>query len=229
MSDSDEIFIPPTPSDKKLKKSKIPKKLCVCNTFTHTKFLKTFWQSVSVLPERKKPYVYYSLKEILSFTQTFAPVNNKIRTVGIYQQKDTQLQFLISSSLRLTKVLLDFKLTEKLPLISQQIQVFGFLDFKLLEKSDAYVPILIVHFWNAIEGNIEEFTAQLQLLQRPLAVITGSRSVEDTDSTFFENTTNIESYFDEINDTVFNQAAEAAEVVCKEFSERLNVSDDLFE
>lgn len=227
---SEDVLNPATPPDKKFK-TKI-----ACKSFIHTKreltVLDTLWESLSVVVEKKKPYVFYTLKEMLSFNEAVAPVSNKIRTVGIYEEKGTQLQYLVDgfgvNCGGFVKLLLDFRLTEKLPLVSEQIQVFGFIDFKPLEKPGACVPVLVVHFWNVIEGNVEEFISKLQVLQRPLAV-TGCRSVEDMDSSFFENTPNIDSYFDEINDTIFNEAAEAAEVVYKGFSERLNISEDLFD
>lgn len=218
-SDCEDVLVPATISEKKI----VHKKTVECSKLIdEPKFIKRLQQSFSALAERKRPYVFYTLQQILSFTQNSAPVSNKIRTIGIYGEKNTKLQYLTNRS---EKVLLDFKLAKKQPLMAEQIQIFGFIDFKHLERS---VPVLVVQFWNAIEGDVVEFITKLQQLQHFLHV-TGCRSVNDIDSTYLENTTVIESYFEEINDTVFNKAADEAENVCKTIHERLNASEDLFE
>lgn len=235
-SESDNDDIPPDTSyNKKLIKKEVQincfeslankKPTCICKRTHAPRFLRILQESYAILTDKKKPYIFYTLKEISSFTQTSAPITNKIRTIGIYTENNIQLQYLTdvcNTKDRRTKIPVDFRLTKKMPIISQQIQVFGNIDFKQLENFNTYVPVLIVQFWNCIDGDVGEFISRLQLLQRSLAV-RGCTSVN------FESTVNIDRSFDEINDTIFNKAADGAEALCKAVNECLNMSEDLFE
>lgn len=190
-----------------------------------------FNKQSSSLAEKSRPHIFYTLKEILNFTQEFAPLDNKIRAIGIYEEKGMQLQYLKEdfsfTNGVVLKVLLDLKLAAEIPKIQKQIQVFGFINFKYLESSKTFVPILVVQFWNVIEGNVAEFVKHLQTLQHYYTV-SKYKAVNDMDNTYLETSSSLDQYFEEIDDTLLNEAADGAQGVC-EGMERLNVSEDLFE
>lgn len=196
------------------------------NVIPQPNFLFSLQQSFSTLREKNKPYIIYTLKEILSFTQAFAPIGNKIRIVGIYKENKMNLTYLTNKNDNVARVILDLSLVEKMPVVGQQIQVFGDIDFRKLGKSGHCCPIVVVRFWNLFEGDVDEFVSRLQLLQRSVSAM-GQRFVEDIDSSYLENTTNVDLYFEELNDSVLNAIADEAEVLCEGIN-RLNVSEDLF-
>lgn len=233
-SDHEDVLISSTPADNKTKKAVVynpNRKLINSKSFVHAKrrpmFLVSLRQSFLNLTDKQKPYIVYTLKEIQSFTKFTARDVNKVRAIGIYRE-DYNLQYLTSEHSIPAKVLLDFTLTEKMPLICEQIQVFGFIDFKQLDTLDRCVPILVVRFWNLVEGDAQEFITTLQIIQQTLA-LTECSVVEDITSTSNNNATNFDSRFDEVSDSFLNKGAEALEGVYTEFSERLNTSEDLFE
>lgn len=219
-SDNEDVFVPATPVSKEKKNSSRKKVKPIQKREIPPK-----------LPDRKQPFIHYTLKEILNFTHEFAPLNNKIRTIGIYEEKGMHLQYLVNTfgaNQVVLKVLVDLKLVKVIPRIGKQIQAFGFIHFKYLERSRAHIPVLVVQFWNQIEGDVSEFVNRLQKLQTNL-LLSNHGAVTNLDSTYLEATASINVYFDEINDTALNEAANGAENICKELMERLNVSEDLFE
>lgn len=169
--------------------------------------------------ERKKPFVFYSIQNILNFSTDSLPLNNKLRTVGIFKQKDTNTSYLLDfrkcSSL---KILISFELVEQVPNVNAVVEIFGSIKLEKLGSNAVSLPVFVVHLWKYRFGNILEYVDKLNRLKQ--FVYSEHKVMANDDlnsSTYLETSVNINLYLDSLNDSVLNKVVDNVENVSKNF------------
>lgn len=222
---SDTSIIPPTPV-KEMVKTK--SKHCKFKTYLSSDF-----EYRSKTPERLAkhrpnpnthlaphlPYIYYRPKEILNFTEHSVPIHNELRTLGLCNQKYSSIHYLTDlrsrQCVKRFKILVDFRLVDTLPNIrNQAIEIFGFLEFVTIGQTCDRVPVLVAQFWAKRDGDLTYYVDMLLHFREFVAadhnIISNTYNIKN-ETTILATRSKIDSYFEELNDTLLSEAVEDIE------------------
>lgn len=162
---------------------------------------------------RKKPYVFYTIRDILNFSTDCLPVNNKLRSIGICKRRDINTSFILDfQKCSFLKMLLSFELVNEAPDVNTVIEIFGSVELQKLGINSVCLPVFLVHFWKYRPGNVTEYVEHLQCLKQFVYPEHKIMTNDNQNSyTFLETSVNVDLYLDSINDSTLSRAVESAE------------------
>lgn len=166
--------------------------------------------------QRKQPFIFYYVEDILQFNRDSLPANNKLRTVGTVTQEDLNDWCLLDLSVEM-RLKLNFQSLESVPRMNTIIEIFGSIELQKVNRTTC-VPVFVVHIWKYKLGDVAKYAIYLD---RAKEFAHSEDRILTTDN-YGSNCTYLETsvddnnlYFDEINESMLNKAVENAENIVK--------------
>lgn len=104
-----------------------------------------------------KSYVYRSFRELFDYNTKRQPTNINLKIIGIYKIGKNKIPYLQGHEAydQNLSILLNVRLLQTAPRINEVVEIFGQLDFRTVMNND--LPIVVVHFFSPLEGNISDY------------------------------------------------------------------------